>query len=326
MLDIARIIGAARGVSKHHRILRRQQLDIHGRTSSIIKILRTRGPQPAKEHLNIHESDSNSAARPSRSTEDVNKSPIGTIKDPAKHVSHESPNSQAFKDAIPGSSLNANQAAADEVTLPDGTSLPGDSRAARELYQKGLSQPISQEAPSVGQPKQVEHEAEPSGPSTVRENSIFTMHQDKAMSFAKSPSQRPVPSSIPLTKTPEHSGNTKARVDRTPEGTIDEDVSYASKAASKASSISADTKDGLGEEVYTQLFHSRNVAGKLTGQHSPYGLGKGKPQRQPQVMPTDNRHPLDTRPIPQEETEKHVVENVAQPSAVSGLGLLHTRC
>lgn len=319
MLDVARIIGATRGIAKHHRVLRQQQLDIFGRTSSLVKISRTRGPQFSEGNRKVEETGSDSLRESFISTDGLEKQPSldkSTI--PDTDVFYDRSGSHAIKDSVTRSPLNVQQATTTEDAILDGTRPLFNSPAAGETDREGAFI-LPHEASLADHLNNAEQDVEPAISSLATAIPGSVIQQDKDNYRTNSTSETPASSSSLCVKLPENPASAQASVQQVPNEDIDRDVFYSSKMSSTVSTKPAAVKDELGEEVYAQLFHSRNVAEKLTGQPIPYGLGKGNLQQQQQNISTHNRHPLDTRPILQDKKDRYVIEDVIEP-AVSDSG------
>ena len=304
MIDVVRLLGAARDTSLQHLLLRRQQLEVFNQTSSVWKILQSKGHQ-FSQNASANSSRSGKSSLGASKTE--KNSPTIQTTNPGEDVFYDRSQSHASEDPVPSKSMNVHQDTMSEEPLPDGTIPPVNSSVAEEMHQDNRSNPTPQELSQAQHARQSQRQSESPIPSVEAEPPELAVEQDSDTYHTSAADSNPVLSSLPRTKVPKASANLQTSDEHVPDKDINQDVFYSSKPDVNGQSRNENNED-LPKEIYTDLFHSRNVAGKLTGQTTPYQLKNRLPKHQDTT--SDTRHPLDTRPVVKtEETEQLVIDS-----------------
>lgn len=318
LLDLARIAGAARNVATQHVLLRQQQLKVFNQTSSIWKLAGA-----GRQQFSQYQPAADKSIPSKGSVQKPEPSAPGKKLD--DEVFHDRSPTHTADDPVPSKSIHIEQEEAKTSPLADGTIPPIDSSVAE--VQHDVDSPIfsASEISQAEHDRRAQRQAEDPIPKVEAEPPEVKVQQDTDVYHSSRIDSSPVLSSLPRVKVPKNTSNVEGSDEHVADKDLNQDVFYSSQTAE-------DTKktqdDDLPEEVYAELFHSRKVAGKLGGQASPYQFRKSKPQEQNKS--TSSRHPLDTRPVPQDENVAKLAEDIAKdatsPPPVSRPHQVHKQC
>ena len=281
LLDVVAVLQASRAVAAKHLTIRREQIELFVRTSSLTKRFTAIPPQRWRADLGFAQSftQSATAAKSASNTSDVpiedGAQGIAREKEQGLQQDHHYARSEdnAATDSKPVEDLDVEQRKARRYPLADGTippeggSVGSDSGLSAEEAMIAQRQSEQQIPARAAEPPVTESSAGEDGPE-------FAIEQEQDVFYQPPDSASPVLSALPRVKLPKSAEDVQGGDPHIPQS-MNADTFYSSTKPSQKAAKEQGSVDEQ-EEALGQLFHSPRAA-RMLGLKTKYMPGGRKP-------------------------------------------------
>lgn len=299
LLDLAAVFNASRPVLRHHVALRRRQLDVYVRTSSLTKAVRSQ--------IDPYIQTAQAAAYFSRRMRDASMQ-----------------GSRRYLHAQSGPARRSLMGKAESGANVDRAQSHLSPEESRRLQRQSESQIPSQAADP------------PSNQASDRDSTSLTGSHDKDVFYSRPQEAGPVLSELPRAKIPKHTEATQGSDEHVKDGQINSDVFYSSNGRQDAPSIpeleAVPEQEQTPEDVNTDVFHSPRIA-KLLGKEGHGAVGKdalrpkaasSTPIERTGMARGKDQDTFNVRSSEQQETTRPDIELGVTPTTPTGSGQRHS--
>lgn len=361
ILDAAAIFKAARGVASKHAALRKHQLDVYSKTSTLAKAVQSqtdrvtltvKAASALAERFNGPGAEYSTRAsgadtfverspKPKKPTSESERTNSQQQEGLEQDQFYQKPEDNTTKEAVPQEGLEVKQTKSETRPLPDGSELPAepvDSRGTLDAHEAKKSQrQAERQIPSQA--------AEPppaaaSDPATARNigvsQSSSVKNQEQDVFYTQTTSSGQVLSALPRAKIPKNTEDVQASNEQVADEGINQDVFYSSEPEGQKQAVpesqAVPEQEQIPDEAYSEIFHSPRVARMLSGGRKKGNVSDGlelagarKTPVQQMKPSTERDHVNSSARVPglEKAGEPGSVDNAATSGASEGKGPEH---